>query len=80
MLHKYVIFDELKDHAGFNDVDLLALITQKADGKSKKYKNSRLPKQKVSILSHSIHTYVTIAYNSCKPYSLTLFALPLIYD
>lgn len=29
MLHKYVIFDELKNHAGFNDVSLLALITQK---------------------------------------------------
>lgn len=29
MLHKYIIFDELKDHAGFNDVSLLALITQK---------------------------------------------------
>lgn len=29
MLHKYVIFDEFEDHAGFNDVSWMALITQK---------------------------------------------------
>lgn len=29
MLHKDVIFGALKDHAGFNDVGLLGLITSK---------------------------------------------------
>ena len=55
MPHKQVIFDELKDHAGFSDAGLLALITQKADRKRVRYQNSGLSKHKVSILFHSMY-------------------------